>query len=78
LTALSFRSASIDAVLALYSLFHIPREQHGDLLKAIANWLRPGGLIAAIMSCSDEPIGYEPDWLGAGHLFWSSHDCPTA
>jgi SAM-dependent methyltransferase len=74
MTSLALRSESIDAVLAFFSLFHVPREHHRTVVSSVAAWLRPGGLIAAIVAYSDEPTGYEDDWLGAGPMFWSSHD----
>lgn len=74
MAALNFKAGSVDAVLVFFSLFHIPREKHAAVLRAVARWLRPGGFVAAIVSCSNVPVGYETDWLGAGPMFWSSFD----
>jgi ubiquinone/menaquinone biosynthesis C-methylase UbiE len=41
-----FRSQSFDAVVASYSLFHVPRAEHEMLLGRIGSWLRPGGFFS--------------------------------
>jgi SAM-dependent methyltransferase len=37
--------ASFDAVVAMFSIFHTPRDQHGSVLDRVASWLRPGGYL---------------------------------
>ena len=71
----TFPAASFDLVTAFYSIIHLPREEHGELLQRVAGWLRPGGgLIASLgMSCGD---AYEEDWLGVP-MYWSSWDHRT-
>src|SRR5262245_18644559 len=44
MTALEFEPASFDAVVAFFSIIHVPREEQPGLLEQIARWLRPGGL----------------------------------
>jgi len=41
--AMQFESDSFDALTAIYSLFHLPREQHAELFHRFHHWLRPGG-----------------------------------
>ena len=41
--------SSFDIVVAFYSLIHVPRELHGSVLRRIAAWLRPGGVVVATM-----------------------------
>jgi len=41
--SLQFNPDSFDAITAIYSLFHIPREQHAALFLQFNKWLRPGG-----------------------------------
>lgn len=71
----SFPSASFDLVTAFYSIIHLPREEHGEVLKRVAEWLRPGGGFVACLgtSCGD---AYEEDWLGVP-MYWSSWDHRT-
>jgi 2-polyprenyl-3-methyl-5-hydroxy-6-metoxy-1,4-benzoquinol methylase len=45
--ALEFRPAMFDAVVAFYSLIHLPRVEQEILLQRISTWLRPGGWFLA-------------------------------
>ena len=45
LSSLDFPHGSFDAVVSFYTLEHLPREQHGEILQRIHDWLRPGGLL---------------------------------
>jgi SAM-dependent methyltransferase len=65
-----------DAVVASYSLFHVPRAEHQTLMRKIASWLRPGGFLLANFGVSNHEADYEEDWLGAP-MFWSSFDAET-
>jgi ubiquinone/menaquinone biosynthesis C-methylase UbiE len=76
MAALDMAPASFDAVAAFYSIIHLPREEHAGLLRRIAGWLRPGGLLMATMGAGAEPGDIEPDWLGAP-MYWSHYDSAT-
>lgn len=67
---------SFDAVTAFYTITHVPREEHAALLRSIAGWLRPGGLLVATMGAGDAPGDVEQDWLGAP-MYFSHHDAET-
>jgi len=69
MTALTFEPASFDAVVAFYSVTHVPRDEQAELLGRIHGWLRPGGLFLASMGADDEPGDVEPDWLGVDMYF---------
>ena len=69
MTTLAFEPASFDAVIAFYSLTHIPRDEQLPLLVRIRSWLRPGGLFLASMGADDEPGDVEADWLGVDMYF---------
>jgi SAM-dependent methyltransferase len=69
MTALAFEPASFDAVVAFYSLTHVPRDEQVDLIERIRGWLRPGGVFIASMGADDEPGEVEPDWLGVDMYF---------
>jgi SAM-dependent methyltransferase len=76
MSALDFPSASFDGIAAFYSIIHVPREEHADLLRKIASWLCPGGLFIAALGAGSTEEGYEPDWLGAP-MYWSHFDSAT-
>ncbi len=69
MTALDLPAASFDAVVAFYSLTHVPRDEQAGLLAAIRTWLRPGGTLIATMGVEDEPGDVEHGWLGVDMFF---------
>lgn len=69
LTTYDRPAASVDAVVAFYSLTHIPREELVPLLGRIRRWLRPGGVFLASLGVEDDPGGIEDDWLGVPMYF---------
>jgi ubiquinone/menaquinone biosynthesis C-methylase UbiE len=72
---LEFPAHAFDAVTALYSLVHVPREEQPELLGGIRRWLKPGGLFLASMS----HVGGEDrieEWLGV-EMFFSGFDAET-
>jgi SAM-dependent methyltransferase len=68
-TTLDFPSGSFDAVVAFYSLTHVPRAEHAALFGRIRTWLRPGGLFLASLGVEDSPDEIEADWLGVDMFF---------
>jgi SAM-dependent methyltransferase len=69
MTTLDFPPASFDAVVAFYSLTHVPRGEHAAMLGTIRTWLRPGGLLIASLGVEDSPDEIEADWLGVDMFF---------
>jgi SAM-dependent methyltransferase len=75
MAAANFLPGSFDLVTAFYSIIHLPREEHAEVVQRAAKWLRPGGGFIASLgaSCGD---AYEEDWLGVP-MYWSSWDHRT-
>jgi SAM-dependent methyltransferase len=69
MTAVRFPEASFYAVVAFYSLTHVPRDDQPALIERIASWLRPGGVLVATMGVEDDPGDIEADWLGVDMYF---------
>jgi SAM-dependent methyltransferase len=69
LTTLDRPAASADAVVAFYSLTHVPRTDLAPLLGRIRTWLRPGGTFLASFGVEDDPGTVEDDWLGVPMYF---------
>ena len=69
MSTLAFDPASFDAVVAFYSLTHVPRDEHPVILERIHGWLRPGGVLLATMGADDEPGDVEAGWLGVDMYF---------
>jgi len=76
MTELELPAESFSAAVALYSILHVPREEHAALLDRIASWLAPGGvLVAALGSGHSEG---EERWLDDRPMFFSSHPAPAS
>jgi len=69
LATLERPAASVDAVVAFYSLTHVPRDEHAALFGRIRTWLRPGGVFVASLGVEDEPGDVEAGWLGVDMYF---------
>jgi ubiquinone/menaquinone biosynthesis C-methylase UbiE len=72
---LDFPDRSFDAVTALYSFVHVPRQEHAALLGRIVRWLKPGGLFLASLSHVGGTDRTE-QWLGV-EMFFSGWDAET-
>lgn len=70
MATVAFRACSFDAAIAFFSLIHVPRDEHLDLLRSVANWLRPGGHLLATMGAGAGGEGTD-DFLGTS-MYWSN------
>ncbi|MFC4988159.1 class I SAM-dependent methyltransferase [Saliphagus infecundisoli] len=71
MTTLPFASDSFDAVSAIYSLIHVPVDEHQTALEEFARVLRPGGTLL-VTEGGVEWTGSNPDWLDSGvEMRWS-------
>jgi 2-polyprenyl-3-methyl-5-hydroxy-6-metoxy-1,4-benzoquinol methylase len=72
MTDVDFDRTSFDAVIAFYSITHVPRREHGMLLRRIAGWLKPSGVFFASLGareCDD----WSGEWLGT-KMYFSHYD----
>lgn len=71
MTALPFADDSFDALAALYSLIHVPLEEHRAVIEEFERVLRPGGELL-VTEGGIEWSGSNPDWLDSGtEMRWS-------
>ena len=74
---LDFAPESFAAVVAFYSVIHVPVEEQPALFGKIRRWLRPGGYLMATVGHTAWS-GTEVDWLVPGAtMFWSHADAAT-
>jgi len=70
--SINFPPAHFDAVVAFYSVFHLPREEHRKLFSRIYEWLKPGGYLLATVGMGNEPAYTEDDFFGTT-MYWSNY-----
>src|SRR5262249_31748703 len=75
LTTIDFEARSLDAVVALYVLNHVPRELLPGVFARIHTWLKPGGHVLATLGVSDLQ-SWQGEWLGVP-MFLSSYPRAT-
>jgi cyclopropane fatty-acyl-phospholipid synthase-like methyltransferase len=66
----SFAPAAFDAVVSMYAIFHVPREEHAGLFLRMHEWLRPGGWLLASLAHRPE-AAYTEDFFGV-EMYWSN------
>lgn len=64
MASLSFEPNSFDAVVAFYSIFHLPKEEQGGMIRRISGWLKDGGRLLFNLH-ADEGDKIFDDWMGA-------------
>jgi SAM-dependent methyltransferase len=69
----AFEPRSFDAVVAFWSLIHVPRELHESVIARIHVWLKPGGVFAGTLGSGDNPAEHVQDFYGAP-MYWSHFD----
>ena len=70
--AVDFPSSSFNGVVAFYSVFHLPREEHPELFRRIYDWLQPGGYLLCTLARSSEAAYTEDDFFGVT-MYWSNY-----
>lgn len=72
ITTLEFLPESFDAVIALYSIIHVPLDRQVGLLVSIGRWLVDGGRLL-LTAGWDAWTGADTGWLGGDAPMWWSH-----
>ena len=71
-TSISFNPASFAGVVAICSIFHLPRAEHPEFFRRVHRWLRPGGYLLCTLSHRSEAGYTEADFFGAT-MYWSNY-----
>jgi SAM-dependent methyltransferase len=66
-----FEGESMDGIVSVFTLFHIPRVLHGSIFKQFASILKQGGVLMINTGTSGSD-GFS-DFFGKP-MFWSNHD----
>lgn len=71
MTTLPFADRSFDAVVAFWSLIHVPMDAHARVIAEFGRVLRPDGRLL-VCEGTDEWEGENPDWLDTGvRMAWN-------
>ena len=62
--SLEFKAGTFDAIVAFYSVFHLPKDEQGPMLRKMAQWLCEGGILLFNLG-TNEGDHYIEDWMGA-------------
>jgi ubiquinone/menaquinone biosynthesis C-methylase UbiE len=65
MTSLPFARGTFDAVVAYWSLIHVPMDDHRTVIDEFARVLRPGGRVL-VCEGTERWAGENPDWLDSG------------
>lgn len=68
---------TFDAVVALYSITHVPRRHYPALFERIRRWLAPDGWFLATLGTGDSSGWLEEDFLGFGARSWTNSYDPA-
>ncbi|MFX0065814.1 MAG: class I SAM-dependent methyltransferase [Candidatus Hermodarchaeota archaeon] len=66
-----FEAERYDAIISLYAIFHIPREEHTNLFEKIHRALKEHGIILVTMGTADMELDIN-DFIGS-KMAWSSY-----
>lgn len=72
MAALTIQAGSLDGVVCFFTLFHLPRDEQGPMLRRMYSWLKPDGLLVLNYATVDEEEIYG-EMMGHG-IFWSGYD----
>lgn len=70
-TAVELDREAFDGVTALYSIGHLPAEEHEAVFARLARWLRPHGLLLASLPANEDP-GWTGEWIFGVQMFFAS------
>ncbi|EXJ68058.1 uncharacterized protein A1O5_08673 [Cladophialophora psammophila CBS 110553] len=76
MASLKFECSVLQAVVAFYSIIHLPRDEQRNLVQHVWKWLSPTGYLLCNLGVADNPGGTEM-WLGS-RMYWSSFDAETS
>ena len=71
-TEVPFEAESFDAVLVLYAITHVPRDDWSMVFSRIHRWLRPVGRLLLNVPTHDDAGWFEDDFLGTGATNWTN------
>ena len=65
MTELEFDEGAFEAVVALYSLVHLPLEEQPNMLRKVRGWMGDGRVLLCNFDVEEDAGSVMDDWLGA-------------
>jgi len=79
MTKINFPDEYFDVILSYYSIIHVPRDEHFDLLSNFYRMLKFNGVVLLVFQANDDPESYEKDFFYRGvMMYWSGFDKKTS
>ncbi|NNN17120.1 MAG: methyltransferase domain-containing protein [Thermoplasmata archaeon] len=73
----AFAASTFGAIVALYSMIHLPLDEQRPLFERIYSWLAPRGFFLATLG-AEAYTGVQSGWLGSeATMYWSHADAVT-
>ncbi len=76
MTKLDFSENSFDGICSYYAIIHIPREEHGSLLRDFHRFLKPNGVALLCLGAEHLIDDIDENYLGT-RMYWSHYDTET-
>ncbi|MEJ2296032.1 MAG: class I SAM-dependent methyltransferase, partial [Candidatus Lokiarchaeota archaeon] len=78
ITKVEFPDDFFDGIFSFYTIIHIPRDEHYNLLENFYRILKNDGVVLLNFHIYDDPESYVDDFLGSGlKMYWSGFDRET-
>ena len=75
MTKIRFPDEYFDGILSYYSIIHVPREEHYELLSNFYHMLKVNGVMLLNFHMIDDPESYEDNFFGTGiKMYWSGYN----
>ena len=72
LSTLDFPAGSLDGVVGLWSIIHLPRDKQAEMFTRIAGWLKVGGVSLFNFGAKSMEAFVDEGWLAEGAwMYWS-------
>jgi SAM-dependent methyltransferase len=78
MTKVEFPDEYFDGILSYYSIIHVPRDEHHELLSNFYRMLKVKGVVLFTFGLIDNPGSYAEDFFGGGiKMYWSGFNKNT-
>ena len=72
MTKVKFPDEYFDGILSYYSIIHVPRDEHHELLRNFYRMLKVKGVVLLTFHLINDPESYAEDFFGEGvKMYWS-------